>query len=180
MRKVILLLLTAARLLAADPPTLTNVGTIYSKNWVTWDMNDPRVTSYRIYFAATNAVLPGVKYADTNNMTVGTNVIQSPFHFLAEVPTNRWPGLGLQTGLNGTWAIAATAVAGLPFTDVTGANVTVGTNMVESVFSEVVALTFRDGIPLPASNLQLYSVLLYAGTNALPALFPPELAPSGR
>lgn len=171
-------------MLAADPPALTNVGTIYSKHWVTWTINDPRATAYRIYFAATNAVLPGVKYLGTNDLVVGTppqtSVIQSPFHYLAEVPTNRWPSLDLQTGLNGTWAVAVTCAGAFPFTNIVGTNVTVATNMVESDFSDVVALTFRDGVPLPPSNVQLYSVLLYAGTNALPSLFPPELAPSGR
>lgn len=173
-----------ASLLAADPPNLRNVGTIYSKNWLSWDQSDPKVTHYRIYIAPTNQVILGAKYVSTNSFwmtnAVGSNFVVNPFLLLGDVPTNRWPGALFSSGLNGTWAVAATAVAPMPFTNIVGTNLTVVTNLIESDFSEVISLTFRDGAPVSPVNFQLYSVLLFAGTNAIPSLFPPELAPSGR
>lgn len=73
---------------------------------------------------------------------------------IATVSTNRWPGDSTKD-INGPRAVY---IASLTATGV------------ESDPSEKVIVTFRAGVPLPPTNIQLYSIVTAAATNALPKL----------
>lgn len=84
-----------------------------------------------------------------------SNTNQSPvFQRVDDVSSNIWPGT-ITTNINGWKFLYVTAynAAGL-----------------ESDPSEIVLLEFRAGVPLPPTNLQLYSVVRSAAANALPVM----------
>lgn len=143
----------------------SNVGTVLRYGGLVWDYpytSDTNVHRFKVYVATTND-LPTVR---------------DRLASIGEVPSLRWPvSSNLTSNLNGPYAVAVTAVADLVFTNLSGTNVTVTTNTVESDFSNIVSVNFRDGVPLPPTNVQLYSVVYAAATNSLPALPDPSAIP---
>lgn len=149
-----------------------DLGTIYKKNWIAWDYDftaEPNVRDFRVWIARTNDLLPGVIYT---NKPAGP-----PFVSLGEVKEKGWPGASGDSGLNGSYAVAVTAIASFPVTNIVGTNVTVKLEFVESDVGEVGIATFKDGVPIPPSNYQLMQVLQYMATNSIPSLPGPEPAP---
>lgn len=85
---------------------------------------------------------------------VAPSALATNFVQVATVTTNQWPGDATKA-INGQRALYVTAV---------------NDAALESEPSEIVLVTFRAGIPVPPRNLQLYSILTLAATNALPPL----------
>ncbi len=147
MKFKLVVLLLAVPILAQ----LRDLGVIRQKRWLAWDSNEPERIGFKIYAGPTNAVPSGLK-------------------LLGLVSSNQWPGSTNRSGLNGIYAVAITAVVRAVLTNVSGTNIVTETNEIESEFSEVVALTFKDGVPIPPGNLQLVTVLQYLATNTLPPI----------
>jgi hypothetical protein len=138
--------------IASVSAQITNLGTITIHNGIQWDSavlrTNETLAGYRVYVGPTNGGLAGLKV-------------------LGEVGENRWPGASAQ--LNGPHLVALKTMARVSFTN--AATMTLTNALRESdEFSELVILTFRAGVPLPPSNLQIYSVVIAAATNALPPL----------
>lgn len=149
-----------------------DLGTIYEKKALGWSYEfldgPPEATRFRVWIARTNDLAPGVIYSNTPP--------RLPFLPLGDVRTLSWPGTNADSGLNGVYAVAVTAVVQTSFTNITGTNLTVKAEDIESDLSEVVQLEFRDGVPLSPSNVHLFQLLQLAATNNLPRL--PESVPS--
>lgn len=167
--KFLLLALLLSLPVAAQTNGLRSLGTITNKNALGWDYDfeaSPSVHSFRIFVASTN-----------DPATIKSRLVS-----IGDVPSTQWPvSSNVTSGLNGPYAVSVCAVAGNKFTNVVGTNVTVVTNELLSDFSEILLINFRDGVPLPPSNFQLYSLVYAAATNALPRLtVPDEYKVSGR
>lgn len=147
----------------------TNLGTITIEGGLTWDNNtETNLSGYRIYVAPVGTLDPAM------------------FTRLDEVHTNLWPG-GRTTDLHGPMWLYATAVATNHVITMdsyarsafawmeagdTNAPVVIERDLVEleSEPSEVIAITFRAGVPIPPKNFQLYTVVTAAAKQALPPL----------
>jgi hypothetical protein len=161
MNRILFALLLSVLPISAQTNTLRDLGVIAHFTGLAWDYPTNQLANVRFR----------VYVADTNDLATVKQRLVS----LGEVPGLRWPtSSNLTTSLNGPYAVAVTAVASLTVTNLSGTNVTVSTNTIESDFSEVVAVNFRDGVPLPPSNVQLFTALYFAATNSLPAL--PDLS----
>lgn len=150
--RLALLLLIPNLLTAAQDTNALNLGAIYRLNWLTWDYPfavETNVTHFRMYYAE-------------------PEVIPYQLHLLGDLREQRWPGTNSASGLNGEYVIGVTAVATLRLTNYSATNFTVITNLIESDPSLGLA-TFRDGVPVPPGNVQLFTVLQVMATNNLPA-----------
>jgi hypothetical protein len=83
---------------------------------------------------------------------LATNSVPTNFVHAATVTTNQWPGDATKA-IHGQRALYVTAV--------NNANL-------ESDPGEIVLVTFRAGVPVPVSGIQIYTLLTLAATNALP------------
>lgn len=125
------------------------LGTVYRQNALQWDYpwaTETNVVGFRIYVAPTNFV---------------------PYVFirLGDLKSQRWPGTNSSSGLNGVYVVGVTAVARLVITNMV--TMFAVTNDVESEMSQGL-VTFKDGIPVPPGNVQLFTVLQLVATNNLP------------
>jgi hypothetical protein len=129
-----------------------SIGTLTITNSLGWDapvlQTNETFVAYRIYVGPTNGGVAGLKA-------------------LGDFGSNRWPGTSAR--LDGPYLVALKTVANVAVTNVSTMTLTNIQQESES-FSEVVIVTFRAGVPLPPNNLQLYSVITAASTNALPVV----------
>ena len=134
-----------------------DLGEIRTGSRITWDYpwaTEPDVIAFRVYIGNTND-LP----LKTNMQSLGTVSRHFP------------EATNVFSGLNGPWNFGVTALARVATTNLPAGstNLIVQTNIVESDLSEVVVAHFRDGVPVPPTNLQLFTVVYLAATNSLPA-----------
>jgi hypothetical protein len=131
---------------------ITNLGTITINNGIGWDhailQTNETFVGYKIYVGPTNGGIGGLKV-------------------LGEVNENRWPGTSAK--LDGPHLLALKTVARVGVTNTTTMTLTNILKESES-FSELVIVTFKAGVPLPPSNIQIYSIVTAAATNNLPPL----------
>lgn len=118
---------------------------------------------------ATNSIgWDAVANADAYRIHVGATNQSLPFPLVDIVSTNRWLGTNSME-INGWKALYLTAV-----------NTNSAGVALESDPSEVVLVRFRAGVPLPPRNIQIFSVVQAAATNALPRRLPdPPSLPTG-
>jgi len=128
---------------AACPKADTrNLGTITISGGIIWDQLGTNITKWKVFVGELKPILIG-----TNLSMVATN-----FASVSEVTTNRWNGDQTKQWY-GPLPLYVTSV------DSVGQ---------ESDPSEIVIANFRAGIPIPPTNIQLFSVVTASATNALP------------
>lgn len=124
----------------------TNIGTITLTNSLGWTHDLSNVVSFKIFVGSPTGGVNGLK-------------------LLGEVPPgNRWPGTSAK--LNGQHLVALKTAGRITVTNVD--TMTVTNTIEDSAFSELALVTFRAGVPIPPTNLQLFSVVQAMATNALP------------
>lgn len=148
--KLLQKLLLLVALLISTPAQVTNIGTVTFYNAIGWDdVNNVPLRGYRVYIGATNFQ---AGFTNISLPLTGFVAMNNPTNALVTVTTNRWPG-SASTGFNGWRAGYITAVSE------TG---------LESDRSKIFLALFRAGVPIPVENIQLYSLVTLAATNALP------------
>jgi hypothetical protein len=144
-------------LTAPGADSIPDLGVIRRTNSIVWDDTNAYSTNVTL-------IGYGIYIGDTNQFTNNPPILAK----LGEVYGGReWAGTNIS--LNGRFALAATVVANLVSTNVSGTNLTLVTNRAESGFSPMVAVTFLNGIPVPPNNFQLYSVMQVMAKGPLAA-----------
>lgn len=158
-----LLILNLLTTPAADP--LPALGSIRRTNSITWD--DPNVPTSKFWVSGYE-----VWVGSTNDVILNG---PSALAKLGEVQTNLWTGTNMY--LNGSYAMAVTCIGNYISSNLVGTNFVVATNRITSDFSPIYSVQFLQGIPVPADNFQLFTVMQVMATNSLPALAPASPVP---
>lgn len=149
--KLIQKLLLLVALLVSTPAQITNIGTVTFYNAIGWDAtNSVPLQGYRVYIGATNFQ---AGFTNTALPLTGFVAMNNPTNAMVTTTTNRWPG-SASAGFNGWRAGYITAISDVGL---------------ESERSEIFYALFRAGVPIPVKNIQLYSFVTLAATNALPS-----------
>lgn len=125
-------------------------------------------TLLAILFLCVSVQAQGIRSLGTITTTnsVGWDGVADKFHiYLAETNSTNFARVATVTNLNRWPGDSTKDINGPKLLYIEGENAKgVGDP------SEIVLVTFRAGVPLPPTNIQLYSVVMAAATNALPPM----------